>query len=406
MTVTLILPIFVLACSGKNETTIEITQDINQDINQDTNEPSAESGLDTEDSGDSDIPTPLVWEQFRHPCLGAHTDAMWFDDEQNGFVGCGSTLEGKGLYQTQNRGQMWTRVLDPNHILEEMRITSLQRALGSHLYIGGSGPNGVRVLFLDAANTIQEFFSLPISDVEPWQTFHVGSFRKATDGRGVSAPLNGVDLIYWPSNDLSVFSSGNDWWSNTSIQGTDAKLLDLDVYRERFYAVGSTTAQLPYFFYEHSDGMGDIFGLQALELPTTDAPFIGEVRDIDIDDLGNMVLSGVNQNNATAVLWYNQTDAFETQEDWTMVAVSPLLPDPMQETQFHGGCRKGDLIVSVGGYSERSNSLVIFSKDGGRAWNYKEPMYGTLSNCQIIDSKVYITGADGVFVIFNPYLND
>jgi hypothetical protein len=152
--------------------------------------------------------------------------------------------------------------------------------------------------------------------------------------------------------------------------------------------------------------MGDVFGLQVLELPTPDSPFIGEVRDIDVDDLGNMVLSGVNENDAKAVLWYNQTDAFEAPEFWTMVDIAPLLPDPMQATQFYGGCRDGGLIVSVGGYSERSNSLLVFSKDGGEVWNLREPNYGMFNNCQIINSKVYITGSNGLFVIFNPYLND
>ena len=44
------------------------------------------------------------WSVFAHPCAGNRTDALWCDDAQTCWVGCGTTTTGTGLYVTFDAG--------------------------------------------------------------------------------------------------------------------------------------------------------------------------------------------------------------------------------------------------------------------------------------------------------------
>lgn len=376
----------------------------------DTNSTDTDTNPDTDtadtDSDDTNTENPpQAWESSSHPCFGNRTDAMWFDDADNGYVSCGSTTEGKGLYETTDAGQSWSMVTDPYNILEETRISSIQRAQDGHLYVAGTGPNGVRVLYIDGGGTLQEFYSRPESGAQSWQTFHVGTFRKANDGRSVSESLTGSDVIYWAASDLSNYTSGYGWWNNTSVDGSGAQILDLETYDGKFFAVGSTISQPPYFFYEEQNGMGAEFGLQAVKLsPGGLGDFDGEVNDIAIDSQGNMILSGVNQTLGIGTIWYNN-GSYDDSGSWNFVDIVTLIPESNDNaTRFYGGCREGNLIVAVGDYSQRSSALMIYSEDNGNTWTSFEPEADPLSKCQIVNSKVYITGASGLFAIFDPSL--
>ena len=96
-------------------------------------------GDKTEDTGSSISPIGSAWTQYKHPCIGNRTDAMWFDDANTGFVGCGSTTIGYGLYTTTDGGTTWDAVPSVNNILDSMRVGSIQRASNGNLYIGGTG---------------------------------------------------------------------------------------------------------------------------------------------------------------------------------------------------------------------------------------------------------------------------
>ena len=399
MTLRLLLPFFALSAC------IEIEQAKTTDTGNDTTDTDTDTDTDTNDTDTQDTDTetpPQAWEAFSHPCSGNRTDAMWFDDALNGYVGCGSTT-GKGLFHTADGGENWSEILGPNNILEETRVSSLQRAQDGFLYIAGTGPNGVRVVYLDGANTLQEFFLNNNSGF----SFHVGTFRKATDGRAVSESLTGTDVMYWPDSDPANFVDGYGWWNDTTVGSFGAQMLDLETYDGKFFAIGSTISQPPYFFYEDSNGMGSEFGLHAIKLsPEGLGDFDGEVNDIAIGSQGNMVLSGVNQTTGIGTIWYN-SGSHDDLSAWTFVDITPLIPETSSNaTRFYGGCREGDLIVSVGDYSQAGGALIVLSKDGGSSWELIEPEAGPLSECQIIDSKVYITGASGLFAIFNPYLEN
>jgi hypothetical protein len=356
----------------------------------------------TTDSGDE----VGAWTIFSHPCVGNRTDALWMDDSKTAFVGCGSTTSGEGLYQTTDGGTTWSSVDAANNFFDSMRVNSISRGADGNLYIAGTGGNNARVVYLDVENNLEEFYSKPDSGAQSWQTFQVGTFRTDANGRAVSESLTGSDVMYWSGSDVD-YVDGYGWWNETDVEGGGAQILDLEVVDNRFYAVGSTISQPPYFFYEADEGMGEEFTLNAVRLVEDGlSSFIGEVWDIAIDDQGDFLLAGVNQDIDVGVLWYNNNPNPYNTDDWTLMNVGDSIStDNNNATRFYGACRDGNTLVAVGDYSQKGDGLVAVSKDGGSTWVFPDTAaegIGVLSSCQIVDGMIYIVGANGLFAKLDP----
>ena len=357
-------------------------------------------GDKTGDTATTVNPDGSTWTTYTHPCIGNRTDAMWFDNANTGFVGCGSTTSGYGLYTTTDGGSTWDTVPSVNNILDSMRVGSIQRADNGNLYIAGTGESNIRIVYLDSSDALQEYYLKPETGAQSWQTYQVGTFRLDGNGRGVSESLTGSDVMYWPGPGADAVS-GYGWWNDTTIEGSGAQILDMEIHNNTFYAVGSTINQPPYFFYESN--MTDTFSMEAIKLSGDGiAAFEGEVWDIGIDNSGDMILAGLNQGTDVGVLWYNTGDV-TNKNNWTMYDIAGITPDlPNNSTRFYGACRDGDLMVAVGDYSQQSEAIMVYSTNGGANWTFMEPNAGPLSRCQVVNGEVYVTGADGLFAIFNP----
>ena len=353
------------------------------------------------------------WFRSTHPCIGNRTDAMWFDDANTGFVGCGSTTEGYGMYGTSDGGVTWSVTPSTGDFVAGMRVNSISRASDGKLYVGGTGNSGARVVSLDGG-TLGEFYLKPSSGAQSWQTYQVGTFRIDSKGRAISESLTGSDVMFWPDSGGQQVTAeeainGYGWWNDAGVEGNGAQILDMEIYDDRFYAVGSTISQPPYFFFEPQGGFAsDAFNPGAIKLSGDGlSAFIGEVWDISIDSGGDMLLSGVNQSSNVGVVWFNSGDPTQA-SSWTMFDAGPVIPDtPNNRTRFYGGCREGDLMMAVGDYSQRTDALAIVSLDGGSSWAMVNPpgrgadAVGPLSQCQIFGDQIYITGADGFFGILD-----
>ena len=143
------------------------------------------------------------WSTGSHPCFGHRTDVMWFDDADNGWVGCGSTTEGYGLYSTGNGGSSWSSA---GGLFDGMRVNSIHRADDGRLFVGGTGDAGLRIAQIDGGSA-SAWYSKPESGAQTWQTFQVGTFRTTSDGRGVSESLTGSDVMVFASTSASLC-----WW--------------------------------------------------------------------------------------------------------------------------------------------------------------------------------------------------
>lgn len=339
------------------------------------------------------------WSVSEHPCMGTSTDAMWFEDATTGWVGCGATRDGYGLYSTTNAGRSWQKV---SGVVESMRVTSISRAPDGRLFVGGTGNAGLRVATVSGSSS-KAFYSKPEKKAQSWQTFQVGSFQVDGRGRAVSESLTGSDVMFWPNaSGASVTaeqaSNGHGWWTTTDLADGGAQILDLEVYNDTFYGVGSTINQPPYFYF---DSKGEGFGLKAVRLDSVaPAPFKGEVWDLSIDSAGGMVAAGVNQDKNLGVLWFSTGDV-SSAEGWRYrdagVSHTP--------TRFYGACRDGKNIAAVGDYSQLGHALLMRSSDGGDTWKLHDPPAtdkgprGPLSRCQFVEEKLYVTGSDGLFAV-------
>lgn len=352
------------------------------------------------DTSDDSVSNSSAWTEYAHPCVGNRTDAMWFDDANNGFVGCGSTTDGYGLYKTTDAGQTWSNVTSVNNILDSMRVNSIQRASNGNLYLGGTGEQNVRIVYLDTSNNLQEYYLKPATGAQSWQTYQVGTFRLDSNNRGVSESLTGSDVMYWSTGNAEAVS-GYGWWNEAGVSG-GAQILDMEIHNNRFYAVGSTINQPPYFYYEDSAGMGDTFSMKAIKLSGDGlSDFDGEVWDIAIDSNGDMLLAGVNQGTDVGVLWHNIGDV-TSKDNWRQYDITAIVPVESQNaTRFYGACRNGDLMVAVGDYSQQGDGIVVYSTNGGTDWNFLSPTTSPLSKCQIFGQNVYVTGADGLFAVLD-----
>ena len=150
------------------------------------------------DTEKQDGTTNGAWTTYSHPCVGNRTDALWMDDANNAFVGCGSTTSGEGFYQTADGGSTWSNFTVGNGFFDSMRVNSISRGADGNLYVAGTGSNNARVVYLDSSNNLQEFYLKPDSGAQSWQTFQVGTFRMDSSGRAVSESFTGSDVMYWP----------------------------------------------------------------------------------------------------------------------------------------------------------------------------------------------------------------
>ena len=110
-------------------------------------------------------------------------------------MGCGATRDGYGLYSTTNAGRSWQKV---GGVVESMRVTSISRAPGGRLFVGGTGNAGLRIATVSGSGS-KAFYSKPEEKAQSRQTYQVGSFQIDDKGRAVSESLTGCDVMFWPT---------------------------------------------------------------------------------------------------------------------------------------------------------------------------------------------------------------
>jgi len=328
------------------------------------------------------------WTGSAHPCVGNRTDALWLDDAEVAWVGCGSTTEGHGAYTTSDGGGSWEPVqTDPNGCLEPFRVTDISRSADGLLYFAGTRPSGgQRVVSVDADGTLAEVFV--DQDGVP-SGFQVGTFRRASDGFAVAESLTGADLVY-RTGDQAEWQDGAGW----STAGGSHQLLDLEVYDGDFYGCGSTIAEPPLVFLPPTEVAGG-FSLDPVQLATGLAEYSGELWGIDVDADG-VVVGGTNQDRNVGMVYVSGDDPHDS-GDWAAFDVSTLYPD--DPSWIRGVCRGAGRMVAVGELSMAGSGLVLLSEDQGSTWEDLSPEGAPpLFQCQVLDDGSFgVAGANGFF---------
>jgi hypothetical protein len=328
---------------------------------------------------------PGSWTIAEHPCIGNRTDTLWFDDADTVWVGCGSTTLGTGLYHSTNGGRTWSApTTEPDAFFDDFRVSSISRSADGVLYAAGTGGDARVVSVASDASpmTVTEVFT---AQGQTWNGFHVGTFRRNSDGLAVAESLTGADLAY-RTGDTDPWQDGYGWWTS----GTSVQILDMVLHDDDFYACGSTISQPPTVFLPPAESSSG-FALDPVVVSDTVS---GELWGIAVDGSG-IVVGGVDQDEDVGMVFTGSLTAHDT-TDWTAYAVSELYTQP---TWVRGVCRDASHIVAVGEFSMQEDGLVLESDDGGSSWSDITPTgAGPLHRCTILDDgTLAVAGADGFF---------
>lgn len=328
------------------------------------------------------------WSMTFHPCFGNRTDTMWFDDRDHVWVGCGSTTEGTGLYESQDGGRTWSTITG---YFDTFRVSSISRSDDGLLYVAGTDTTGGdRVVAMDDDYLVTPVFE---SGGQVWNTFHVGTFRRNGDGLAVAESLTGTGAVA-RFEDGDRFEDASDWTGG----GSSYQILDLVLHDDEFYGVGSTISQPPMVFLPPPGGQDAATGFRLAQLQLAD--FDGELWGLDVDDAG-VVAAGVDQDADVGVIFTSGPDPYDLAA-WRTTYLGDLFrSDP---TWMRGACRNDDVVVAVGEFSRDGAALVLRSDDAGATWDDVTPHYlhpPSVHRCEVFaDGSVVIAGAEGVVLTF------
>lgn len=327
-------------------------------------------------------------DESEHPCFGNRTDALWHDDDDTAWVGCGSTTEGYGLFRTTDGGAHWeTPSTAPTGIFDNFRVSSIHRSADGLLYVAGTDTSGgtARAISLAEDGTAEVVYA---SQSQTWNSFHVGTFRRNAAGRAAAESLTGADIT-WRMDDDSDWESAGTW----STDEGSHQLLDMILVGDDFVGCGSTISEPPQVFLPPELWTQETFQLVPVEVGT----HIGELWGISHGDAG-IVAGGVDQSRDVGMLYMGDLYAYEPGE-WDAFDVSTLLGD--DPTWVRGVCQGSGQVVAVGEYSlsTQSGGFVLRSTDGGASFEDITPDDPPpLHKCVVLsDGSVAVAGAEGYY---------
>lgn len=343
------------------------------------------------------------WSTSTHPCAGNRTDALWCDDAQTCFVGCGTTTTGVGLFTTTDGGQNWSALTTtPADFFAAARVNSISRSEGT-LYVAGDLPNSAAVVSVDDSGAVAEVFTRGATvDF----SFTPGNFRRAMNGRAIAESLTGVDLVYREmdgGDPTDSWSTGRGFWSDGDPDDVPngLQILDLEVYDGQFYGAGANINQPPTVFLPAWDQSE--FDFQIVRLATGIGEFDGEMWGIDVNADGISV-GGVDQNRDVGKVYSIATAEDATDAaNWTEFDVASVLAD--EATWVTDVCRaSGNVVIATGRQSAEGWGFVLRSEDGGETFTDITPYdesgnseFEDVSRCQVVDNGIIVAGKDGLF---------
>jgi len=345
---------------------------------------SPSTGDDDDDAGG--------WSTRLHTCYGDGIDAMWFDDdEQNVWIGCGTNTEGYGLHHSPDRGETWPDIQTDPRGATGGRVNAISRSSDGLLYVAGEQLLGAQVVAVDTTTTPYEVEAVYDAGSSFSEVQLAGSFARNDDGMAVVEALNGTQIaVQWSPGGPWLDASG--WAGGASVQ-----MQDLEVFDNQFYGTGSTMNMAPMVFLPPRNGHveADGFNLVVIEL----SPWAVELRNLGIDDDGQLIAGGVDHGMASGVIYVSNDDPRDA-DDWTEIYLVDFMGT--HPTWIDGVCRHGDTMAAVGRYSTNNDPIALLSEDGGDTWRdltneLSSSWVPALYRCEFLDDghTLAVAGGDG-----------
>lgn len=346
------------------------TQD-NTDASQSTD--TSATGLD--DTGTTTTPDTTTvspasgWEEIKTggPCGGSRTNAIWFDDRMNGFIGCGENAVGEGLFQTQDGGLTWESLRK----FEQVRVNDIRRNPDGKLYGAGF-------------HTIDKYSAFLIdesgAELTPVGLFQPGNDAptKVAQGENVAQTADGQMLVDSLTGPQGAYAA--DGIEFTEFRNfDDASIDDPDIpafqlrrlvnHNNAFYGVGSVIndpaqVRLPS---QHPDATYH-FTTVALQSENRD----GELHDMYIWSSDHMIVAGYDQSEQYPLIYVAQGDPYD-RGNWQQIELYS------SGIEYHGDIVDihvvGDTVIAAGEkVPNGEGGFVVRSDDRGITWTDITPV--------------------------------
>ena len=370
--------------SGSDDETGDGTDDGSDDDSDD-----GSGSADGADSESDDGGEPGVWAEIIGPCGGSATNAMWFDDAQTGFVGCGENAAGEGLFSTIDGGATW----DDNPMFNEVRVMDLRR--GPDAVLRGAGRHqldGYSVFSIDEGSALS-----PTGLYEPgnnaFTTVNQAENVAVTDdGQILIDSLTGTSAAYQPAGGtFEEFASLGEAAIDDPDNAPAFQVRRIVGHDNAFFAVGSLIND-PARVHLPSTMPGATYHFTTLQLQPDSRD--GELLDMHVWSPGKMIVAGHDQSERYPLIYVASGDAYSP-DSWTQVT---LLDSGIE---YQGGVNDlhvvGDTVVAVGEkFPTSMGGFVVRSDDAGLTWEDISPEdVGPLSAVWLFDDGSIVAGGGG-----------
>lgn len=349
------------------------------------------SGADTSTGAEETGQTggPLAWSEIAGPCGGSGTNALWFDDRMNGFVGCGENADGEGLYTTVDGGATF----EDNVRFNEVRVMDIRRGPDGVLYGAGIHQlDGFPLWSFDEGGMIGATGLYMPSNSAFTAVNQAENAAITEDGQMLIDSLTGTQAAYRPAGGEfeEVDSLSEELLSNPDAGSYQVRRIVAN--ENRFYAVGSlindpARVHLP----SQLDGATFHFQSVLLQPETRD----GELLDMHVWDSQHMIVAGHDQSERFPLIYLvDGADPYDS-ANWEKIELFDSGLD------YQAGVNdihvNGDTVVMVGEKIPTSEGgFVVISEDGGRTFEDISPEdVGPLSRVWMFDDGEMIAAGGG-----------
>lgn len=348
---------------------------------------------DQAEPGDDRVSPGLGWYRIAEPPCSPN--ALWFDQDGAGFLGCGDKTEGHGLWTSSDSGRSWAEV----PAFKDLRVNDLRRGpdgvlYGAGQFLAGDSP-AFRITEAGGQLGVEALFTWGNS---AWtKVAQAENIAVTGDGRVLVDSLTGTTAGYSTPQDGYVELSGLGEESLTDLQACEQdsecgsgvcsqsyecegletccavaetwQLRKILAFDNRFWGCGSVIndparVRLP------SRLPGATCHLQTLQLQEDHED--GELMDMHIWDGEHMIAAGADNTGEHPLIYVMTGDPYQ-RESWVKVDLVS------QGITWTGAVRSlsvsGDQVVMVGSkWPTTQGGFVILSADRGKTWTDLTPV--------------------------------
>ncbi len=403
----LMLAASLIGCETMAPAPVVLQPDLNDDtpivpqINDDNDGVEIDDGTDNDPNNqddNNDQPASNTWSQLTQPCGGTRTDAFWFDDRDNGYIGCGTNANGFGLFVTTDGGVTWNEELN----FQEVRINDIFRAADGKLYATGTDTaGGFEVFEIDESGAQRQLVGLYTASNSAFTAVSQGENIAVTDdGQMFVDSLTGTQTAYRDTGEAN-FTELNGFLSGGQPSEQMSRVI---AFNNRFWGVGSVI-NMPGTVYYPTGNNTDKYEMNKIELQPSNMD--GELHDIYLWSETSGIVCGFDQSLRFPLIYTLSGDPSDI-NSWTKINLAD------SGITYQGGAWKmsviGDVVVLVGQTFPTNDGFVVFSADRGQTWNDISPVFGDgsfaanlMTNVKFFsDATILVCAEGGEMWRYNP----